>query len=350
MKTKNRQNKLKYRLSVLLSIAVALILFSYSPIEVSASFVGDNEILLITVKPDEPPGQAKKDDTDDTTNGNSNNGQSENGQGESNQPDDQPGQTNSDDTTSDTTDDTSTEESTDTTETTNTSTEDTTGQDTAPGQIKKTDETEGEETINEEADDATAEETSPADDDDRPNGNDKEINRQKIKAEIEAEIIISEPEEVDEIYSGEDINGEDVSAQNTETPPLCAAGNLIKTSGKDTVYYCANDGKRYLFPHRKVYESWYDDFSAVMTISDEVLYSIPLGGMITYRPGVRMIKTTDSEKTYAVDEGHVLRWVENETVAEKNYGKDWNQKIDDVSLALMNEYVVGEPISLEDIE
>jgi len=119
---------------------------------------------------------------------------------------------------------------------------------------------------------------------------------------------------------------------------------LIKASSA-AVYYYAADGKRYVFPNQKTYSSWFSGFSGVITVSDDELAAIPLGGNVTYRPGIRMIKITSDPKVYAVARGGVLRWIASETAAVALYGADWNQYIDDISDAFFVNYAVGPPIS-----
>ncbi|KPJ84969.1 hypothetical protein AMJ57_04875 [Parcubacteria bacterium SG8_24] len=119
---------------------------------------------------------------------------------------------------------------------------------------------------------------------------------------------------------------------------------LIKASS-DAVYYHAADGKRYVFPNQKTYQSWFSDFSGVVTVTDTELASLPLGGNVTYRPGIRMIKIVSDPKVYAVARGGVLRWVSSETVARTLYGEAWNTLIDDVSDAFFVNYTMGAPIT-----
>lgn len=119
---------------------------------------------------------------------------------------------------------------------------------------------------------------------------------------------------------------------------------LVKASGP-AVYYSAENGKRYVFPNPKTYATWYGDFSGVQTITDGELAAMPLGGNVTYRPGVRMVKITTDPKVYAVDRGGALRWVTSEAVAAALYGPNWNTQIDDVSDALFVSYHQGVPIS-----
>lgn len=120
-------------------------------------------------------------------------------------------------------------------------------------------------------------------------------------------------------------------------------GDLIKGSG-DTVYYFATNGKRFVFPNSKTYFTWYKDFSTVKTIPDGTLSTIPLGGNVTYRPGVKMVKITTDPSVYVVDQGGVLRHVASEQLAETLYTFAWKSKIDDVPDAFFVNYRIGTAI------
>jgi len=100
---------------------------------------------------------------------------------------------------------------------------------------------------------------------------------------------------------------------------ICAASTLIKATDDRAVYYCGRDGKRYVFPNEKVYRSWFQDFAEVTEVDADTLAQAPPGGIVTYRPGKRLVKTQAEPQTYAVSRGGTLRWVENETVAELLY-------------------------------
>lgn len=124
----------------------------------------------------------------------------------------------------------------------------------------------------------------------------------------------------------------------------CTSGSLIKGS-LPAVYYCGSDGKRYVFTNDKAYKTWYADFSSVMTISDADLASIQIGGNVTYRPGVLMLKIVSDPKVYAVAHGGVLRHLPSEACAVTLYGSAWNTMIHDVSDAFFTNYSVGSAIN-----
>ena len=125
---------------------------------------------------------------------------------------------------------------------------------------------------------------------------------------------------------------------------VCESGTRIKVEGSSAVYYCGADGKRYVFPTDKVYFSWYSDFEDIIELPLEDIYKIPLGGNVTYKPGIKMLKLTTDPRVYAIDTGGVLRWIKSEEAASLLYGSDWNQRIDDMPDAFYMDYKIGEPI------
>lgn len=125
----------------------------------------------------------------------------------------------------------------------------------------------------------------------------------------------------------------------------CIGGSRIKTADSKAVYYCGDDGKRYVFPNDKTYYTWYENFSGVVTVTPEELASIPLGGNVTYRPGVKMVKIQSDPRVYAVDRGGTLRWVASSDIAKGLYGVNWAKQVDDVSDAFFINYKMGDPIT-----
>lgn len=128
------------------------------------------------------------------------------------------------------------------------------------------------------------------------------------------------------------------------TGATCATNSLIKGSST-AVYYCGANGKRYVFPNQKTYASWYADFKNVITITDTQLAQIALGGNVTYRPGVRMVKIQTDPRIYVVSKGGVLRYVTTPEISQSMYGSKWSTYVDDLPEAFFVNYTVGEPIT-----
>lgn len=130
----------------------------------------------------------------------------------------------------------------------------------------------------------------------------------------------------------------------TSSAASISSGDLIK-GPEAAVYYYAQNGKRYVFPNDKTYFTWYLDFSSVKTITAQELAAIPIGGNVTYRPGVKLVKITTDPKVYAVSSFGTLRWMKTEAAAKDLYGSDWNQKVDDVPDTFFINYSIGADIT-----
>ncbi len=130
-----------------------------------------------------------------------------------------------------------------------------------------------------------------------------------------------------------------------QTQAAVSAGDLIRGESFTAVYYVGADGFRYVFPNDKAYFTWYTDFDDVVVITDTELSKIQIGGNITYKPGVKMVKINTDPKTYAVDAGGTLRHVATEAVAVALYGTDWNTKIDDIADGFFPNYTIGTAIT-----
>ncbi len=136
-----------------------------------------------------------------------------------------------------------------------------------------------------------------------------------------------------------------ISAVTAESKNLgINAGDLIKAS-TPAIYFYACNGKRYVFPNQDVYLSWYSDFKDVKIITDADLASIMIGGNVTFKPGVKLVKITTDPKVYAVDNSGTLRWISTESLAVSLYGSNWTTKINDVADSFFVNYKMGSPIN-----
>lgn len=124
-----------------------------------------------------------------------------------------------------------------------------------------------------------------------------------------------------------------------------SAGDLIRGETFSAVYYMGEDGMRYVFPNQKTYDTWYDDFDSVRFISDSDLATIQIGGNVTYRPGVLMVKIISDPTVYTVSEGGVLRAIDSESTATDLYGSAWNTMIHDIPDGFFSNYTLGEELT-----
>jgi hypothetical protein len=147
----------------------------------------------------------------------------------------------------------------------------------------------------------------------------------------------------DALNASPDINT-DKSLVAGSMPAPCVSGSRIKLKGSTTVYYCGADSKRYVFPTDKVYYSWFASFTGVTVVTAEQMAALPIGGNVTYRPGVKMVKIQSDPHVYAVEKGGVLRWIQSGETAAALYGSAWNYKVDDVSDAFFINYKMGDPV------
>lgn len=123
-------------------------------------------------------------------------------------------------------------------------------------------------------------------------------------------------------------------------------GELIRGQSYSAVYYYGRDGFRYVFPNDKTYSTWYKNFDGVKWISDADMATIQIGGNVTYKPGVKMVKINSSPTVYAVAENGALRAIASEQIASSLYGSSWNKKIDDIPDGFFSNYSIGSPIDL----
>lgn len=131
--------------------------------------------------------------------------------------------------------------------------------------------------------------------------------------------------------------------------PAANAGTYTNTLVKGpgpAVYWVADNGKRYVFPNIQTFWSWYptDKLKEVKTLTISQLAEIPLGGLVAYRPGAKLIKFQSSPKVYAVSRYGILHWISNPSIAALHYGFNWASKVEEVPDAFASSYTIGDPL------
>jgi hypothetical protein len=121
-------------------------------------------------------------------------------------------------------------------------------------------------------------------------------------------------------------------------------GKFIKLKEKDTVYFVDSSNIKHAYPDRGTWESYFeDDFSRVKIVSKQEFDSYLTGDNVPHKTG-SLIKTPESPKIYKVTDNKILRWIINENVAERLFGKTWNKLIRDISAIFFKDYTIGENI------
>jgi hypothetical protein len=120
-------------------------------------------------------------------------------------------------------------------------------------------------------------------------------------------------------------------------------GQFIRSSN-GTVYWIAENERRYVFPDGATLQSWLGGTPGMLNaVQDNNLEQFPVGGPMTMRPGTRLVRFDSDPTTYVVTRGAVLRKV-TETLAGAYYGVDWEQNVDVLSIALFPNYKIGKVI------
>ena len=167
---------------------------------------------------------------------------------------------------------------------------------------------------------------------------------------IESEFLVDNNENVIEVDNETGETLEVVEEGSVEEPEIINAnplnGSLIKltddwndeTTRDTTIYMLDADNVRHIIPNEKVFESWGLSFDDVTIIGEGTLKSTPLGKNVYVRPGSYLIKIQLTPEVYAVEPGGVLRWIQNEEIAEELYGSEWNKRVIDVPETLFSQY------------
>jgi len=141
-----------------------------------------------------------------------------------------------------------------------------------------------------------------------------------------------------------------ISKKINYTQPIdyIKSGTILKGQGS-SIYYLGFDGKIHPFLTGLIYHSWYEDFSIVKYVSDSKLAQYQIGSPVCVRPGTWLLKFQGMPKVYAVEPGCRLRPIASEVEAYMVYGKNWNDRVIELSPVYMSGYQVIS-MSVEDKE
>ena len=120
-------------------------------------------------------------------------------------------------------------------------------------------------------------------------------------------------------------------------------GTLFRGVTLSSVYIVNGDGTRSVFPNEAAFNSYGYSFANVVTVNDDQLQKMALGGRVRMKQG-SLIKLQYDPKVYEVDADGVLRHVPDEFTADVRYGAGWASNIVDVSDVFWGDYTVGAPL------
>ncbi len=125
----------------------------------------------------------------------------------------------------------------------------------------------------------------------------------------------------------------------------CISGSLIVVDDPKTdVYYCGRDGQRYVFADHLTFLTWFPNPVVPQSISFDRMASIPIGGIVTPRPGVKILRFPLLPFVYAIEPGGVLRRIPDEATAASIYGPNWPNFMLSLSEALLTNFKFGDSL------
>ncbi|KAA0205960.1 hypothetical protein EDM68_03765 [Candidatus Uhrbacteria bacterium] len=120
-------------------------------------------------------------------------------------------------------------------------------------------------------------------------------------------------------------------------------GQFVRSSD-GTVYWFAENERRYVFPDGATLQSWLGGTPGMLNDASDVdLEQYPVGGPMTMRPGSRLVRFASDPTVYVVTRGAVLRAATPE-LASAFYGSEWLLNVETLSVALFSNYRVGAPL------
>jgi len=151
------------------------------------------------------------------------------------------------------------------------------------------------------------------------------------------EVVASDEEAVNnKVDTGE------ASTPTTEFEPL----TLLTGETSELVYLVDEFGLRRPFRTLVSFYSWYEDFNDVQLISDIRLYSIDAGKQVNIRPGTLLVKNNTDPFVFAVEPGGIMRWIQSEDEAIRLYGKEYADRVVDISYAMIRDFELGDPVEI----
>lgn len=131
--------------------------------------------------------------------------------------------------------------------------------------------------------------------------------------------------------------------------PQAAELAKVKRNEKGYLYYYAADGKRYVFPDKLVFQSWFGNYDPEKLAFEDVktMSESPLGGNVFLRPG-SLLQSPTLLDTFIVVKNGLIRPVADAELLSKFYGTSWQNQVIRLPDYYFSEYTMGKPIKSAD--
>lgn len=156
---------------------------------------------------------------------------------------------------------------------------------------------------------------------------------------------------LDESTDCEFVPPETEEPDDSENVDDVSPGDYIRGFNRSTIYFIEQDGTRRPFLNETIYFTHHPTFGPVEFVTDQTLVRIDLGFPMLPKPGTILVKLPEDPKVYYIEndplniQSEVLRWIENEELAESIFGTEWRNYLIDLDPVLFPRFVIGDSIS-----
>ncbi|MFA6131107.1 MAG: Ig-like domain-containing protein [Patescibacteria group bacterium] len=183
-----------------------------------------------------------------------------------------------------------------------------------------------------------------------------------VGTDLETELANDVSDEVLTITAGE-TTGENVTVPSTgetglspvtgleEDISVVEAGDYLRGSNLNTVYYIDSDLHRHAFMDSQTYFTWQSSFSSVKVVTDATLTTLTLGSTMLPKAGVVLVKIQSDPKVYMLESNTAdalkptLRWITSEAIAQALYGSAWSNYVIDVPPTMFGWFGMGTDVT-----
>jgi hypothetical protein len=130
-------------------------------------------------------------------------------------------------------------------------------------------------------------------------------------------------------------------------PNVIIDGDLVKGPHSDAVYMILG-AEKHIFPDRKTFMTWYQNFVTVREVTIAQLDAYITGKPMPYRPGTKLITHPNTSKVYALESCGMLRLIPDEETARTLYGTDWAQRVQDVHELTFSNYTIQSSMTTDE--